>query len=275
MPAMLTNDFQALSAMMIELDGTDIFMATGGQPLRPELPSVVLIHGAGLDHSVWALQSRWFSYHGRNVIAPDLPGHGRSGGAPLATIADMGDWISTVLATLGIAQAALAGHSMGTLVALETAHRHPAKVRALGLIGASTAIPVHPDIIAAAAGNRHEAIEMLAIWGTGFAAGLGGCLAPGLWMLGGAEKLWERAAPGVLHADLAACAAYRDGPAAAASITCPTIIVQGRSDAMTPLRGAQALAKTIAGAKLTVLEGAGHMLLTERPDDVLAALATL
>jgi len=261
--------------MFIEISGTDIFMATGGQPLRPELPSVVLIHGSGLDHSVWALQSRWLAHHGRNVVAPDLPAHGKSGGAPLASIGAMADWIARVLAALGIAQAALIGHSMGTLVALETARRHPEKVRALGLIGASAAIPVHPDIVAAAAENRHEAIDMLAIWGTGFSAGLGGCLAPGLWMLGGAEKLWERAAPGVLHADLAACAGYRDGPAAAVAVACPTIIVQGSRDAMTPLRGAQALAKMIQGAKLTVLDGAGHMLLTERPDEVLAALAAL
>jgi pimeloyl-ACP methyl ester carboxylesterase len=261
--------------MIIEVLGTDTNVASGGQPIRPGLPSIVLIHGSGLDHSVWALHSRWFAHHARNVIAPDLPGHGRSQGAPLRSIGAMADWIAALLDALGIVEAALVGHSMGTLVALETAHRHRGKVRALGLIGASTAIPVHPDIVAAAAENRHEAIDMLTIWGTGFAAGLGGCLAPGLWMAGSAEKLWERAAPGVLHADLAACDAYKDGPAAAAGVACPTAIVQGSRDAMTPLRGAQALAKTIAGAKLTVLDGAGHMLLTERPDEVLAALAAI
>ena len=261
--------------MLIDILGAETNIATGGQPIRPGLQAVVLIHGSGLDHSVWALHSRWFAHHRRNVVAPDLPGHGRSRGAPLGSIGAMADWIAGMMDALGIARAALVGHSMGTLVALETARRHPEKVRALGLVGASTAIPVHPDIVAAAAENRHEAIEMLAIWGTGFAAGLGGCLAPGMWMLGGAEKLWERAAPGVLHADLAACDAYKDGPAAAAAVACPAAIVQGSRDAMTPLRGAQALAKAIGGAKLTVLEGAGHMLLTERPDEVLAALAEI
>jgi pimeloyl-ACP methyl ester carboxylesterase len=261
--------------MFVETSGSRVNVATGGQPFRPGLPHVVLIHGAGLDHSAWALQSRWLAHHGRNVLAVDLPGHGRSGGAPLRSIGEMAEFVAGLLGALGIAAAALIGHSMGTLVALETAHRHPARVRALALIGAATAIPVHPDILAAAAENRHEAIDMLAIWGTGFAAGLGGCLAPGLWMLGGAEKLWERAAPGVLHADLAACDGYKDGPAAAASINCPTAIVQGSRDAMTPLKGAQALAKAVSGAKLTVLDGAGHMLPMERPDAVLAALAGL
>jgi pimeloyl-ACP methyl ester carboxylesterase len=261
--------------MQINVDSVNIEVATGGQPLRPDLPTVVLIHGSGLDHSVWALQSRWLAHHGRNVVAPDLPGHGKSRGAPLGSIGAMADWVARLWATLGIAQAALVGHSMGTLVALETAYRHPQRVRALGLIGAATAIPVHPDLLTAAEANAHGAIEMLTIWGTGFAAGLGGCLAPGLWMAGGAEKLWERASPGVLHADLAACNAYKDGPAAAASVACPTVIIQGSRDAMTPLRGAQALAKAVSGARLTVLEGAGHMLLAERPDEVLAALATI
>jgi pimeloyl-ACP methyl ester carboxylesterase len=261
--------------MFVEVDGARAFVATGGQGLQPGLPTVAMIHGSGLDHSVWALHSRWFAHHRRNVVALDLPGHGRSGGAALRSIAEMADWTVRLLDALRIETAALVGHSMGTLVAVEAAARHASRVRALGLVGAATAIPVHPDIVAAAEKNSHDAIEMLAIWGTGFAAGLGGCLAPGMWMLGGAEKLWERAAPGVLHADLIACTTYTNGPAAAASVICPTIIVQGSRDAMTPLRGAQALAKTVAGASLTVLDGAGHMLLTERPDEVLAALAAI
>jgi pimeloyl-ACP methyl ester carboxylesterase len=241
--------------MRIEIDGIGVFFATGGQPLRPGLPSLVLIHGSGLDHSTWALQSRWFAHHGRNVVAVDLPGHGRSAGAPLKSIEAMADWVAAMLARLEIA--------------------HPAAVRALGLVGAAPAIPVHPDILAAAAENRHDAIDMLTIWGLGFSAGLGGCKAPGMWMHGGAEKLWERAAPGVLSADLVACNAFAGGPEAAASITCPMVIVQGSRDAMTPLRGARELAKAIPGVHLTVLEGAGHMLPAERPDEVLAALANL
>jgi pimeloyl-ACP methyl ester carboxylesterase len=261
--------------MRTEIDGIDIFFATGGQPLRPALPSIVLIHGSGLDHATWALQSRWFAHHGRNVVAVDLPGHGRSAGAPLTSIEAMADWVAALLARLEIAQAALVGHSMGSLVALAAAQRHPAAIRALGLVGAAPAIPVHPDILAAAVENRHDAIDMLTIWGLGFAAGLGGCKAPGMWMHGGAEKLWERAAPGVLSADLIACNAFAGGAKAAESIACPTVIVQGSRDAMTPLRGARELAKAIPGAHLTVLEGAGHMLPAERPDELLAALGGL
>jgi pimeloyl-ACP methyl ester carboxylesterase len=261
--------------MWIDVDGSRMFAANGGQPLRPDLPAVVLIHGAGLDHSVWALQSRWLAHHGRNVLAVDLPAHGRSAGAPLRSIAEMADFVARLLDASGIAQAALVGHSMGSFVALEAARRHPGRVRALGLVGTAAAMPVHPDLLAAAEANAHDAIDMLTIWGTGVAAGMGGCLAPGLWISGGAETLWERAAPGVLHADLVACNVYKDAPAAAASATCPTVIVQGSRDIMTPLRSTQTLAKAMPNATLTVLDGAGHMLLTERPDEVLAVLGRI
>lgn len=254
------------------VDGQKTFVATGGQPLRPDLPAVVLIHGAGLDHSVWALQSRWLAHHGRNVLAVDLPGHGRSAGAPLRSIPEMADFVVRLLDAAGIAQAALIGHSMGSFVALEAARRHPARIRALGLIGTAAAMPVHPDLLAAAEANSPDAIAMLTIWGTGFAAGIGGCRAPGMWMSGGAEAVWHRAAPGVLHTDLAACDAYKEAPLAAAAVSCPVAIVQGGSDIMTPLRSTHMLTKAMPAATLTVLHGAGHMLLSERPDEVMAAL---
>lgn len=261
--------------MRIDVAGAPAFVATGGAAFDAAKPTMVLVHGAGLDHSVWALQTRYLAHHGRNALAVDLPGHGRSGGAPLASIAAMADWIAALLDALGVADAALVGHSMGSLVALESAHRHPTRVRALGLIGTTGKMPVHPDLLAAAAANSFDAIAMLSRWGHGARAALGDCKAPGMWMTGGAERVLERAVPGVLHADLAACHAYATGAEAAAAITCPTVIVQGRLDAMTPLRAATALAGAIAGAKLTVLEGAAHMLLAERPDEVLRAIAAL
>lgn len=260
--------------MLIEVQGAPAFVATGGVALSAERPATALIHGAGLDHSVWALQSRWLAHHGRSVLAVDLPGHGRSGGAPLDSIGAMADWIAALLHAAGFAQAALVGHSMGSLVALEAAHRHPTLVRALGLIGTTAAMPVHPDLLSESASGSQTAIHMLSRWGHG-AAALGHCQAPGLWMTGTAERVLERGAPGVLGTDLAACNAYRDGPAAAAAITCPTVIVQGSRDVMTPLKAASSLAAMIGGAKLTVLDGAAHMLLAERPDAVRAAIATL
>mgnify|MGYP003694180125 CR=1 FL=1 len=121
--------------MQLSVNGADTFVATGGRPFDPSLPAVVMLHGAGFDHSTWALHSRWFAHHGYSVLAPDLPGHGRSAGTPLPTIADMADWTAALLDAAGAPKAKLVGHSMGSLIALETSARHPDKVSGLSLIG--------------------------------------------------------------------------------------------------------------------------------------------
>src|SRR5437870_13114657 len=121
--------------MQLTVNGIDTFVATGGREFDKSQPTIVLLHGAGFDHSTWALHSRWFAHHGYGVLAPDLPGHGRSAGAPLSTIAEMADWTASLLDRVGAAKAWLVGHSMGSLIAIETAARHPAKVSALSLIG--------------------------------------------------------------------------------------------------------------------------------------------
>src|ERR1700744_5905542 len=116
--------------MQLSVNGVDTFVATGGKPFDESLPTVVLLHGAGFDHSTWALHSRWFAHHGFSVLAPDLPGHGRSAGPALQSIADMADWTAALLDSARAAKAQLIGHSMGSLIALETAARYPAKVSA-------------------------------------------------------------------------------------------------------------------------------------------------
>src|SRR6059058_1897949 len=121
--------------MQLTVNGIDTFVATGGREFDKSQPTIVLLHGAGFDHSTWALHSRWFAHHGFGVLAPDLPGHGRSNGAPLSTIAEMADWTAALLDAAGVDKAWLVGHSMGSLIAIETAARHPAKVSALSRIG--------------------------------------------------------------------------------------------------------------------------------------------
>jgi pimeloyl-ACP methyl ester carboxylesterase len=258
--------------MNLSVNGTDIFAATGGREFDASQPTIVLLHGAGFDHSTWALHSRWFAHHGYGVLVPDLPGHGRSAGTPLKTIADMADWTAALLDAAGAAKARLVGHSMGSLIALETAARHPAKVSALDLIGTAATMTVGPDLLKAAEANDHAAIDMVSIWGLGFQAELGGSLAPGLWMHSGAQRVLEQCRPGVLFHDLAACNAYQNALAAAAQITIPATFILGERDMMTPAKAGKALAAALPNSRTVVLRGAGHMMMVERPDELLAAL---
>jgi pimeloyl-ACP methyl ester carboxylesterase len=195
--------------MQLSVKGSDTFIATGGRPFDPNLPAVVMLHGAGLDHSTWALHSRWFAHHGYSVLAPDLPDHGRSSGKALTTIADMADWTAALLEAAGAPKAKLVGHSMGSLIALETSVRHPDKVSGLSLIGTAATMTVGPDLLKAAEANDPDAIDMVSIWGLGFKAELGGSLAPGLWMHQGAQRVLQQTRLGLLYSDLNACNSAR------------------------------------------------------------------
>ncbi len=258
--------------MELVVDGKRAYAYTAGRALDANLPSVAFVHGAANDHSAFLLQSRYFAYHGCNALAFDLPGHGRSQGAPLATIGTMADWVDAALQAAGVAQAALVGHSMGSLVALECAARHPDRVRALALVGTSAPMPVGAVLLDAAHEDSPAAFDMLNIWGHSGAAQIGGNTVPGMWMTGAYLRLLERAKPQVLHVGLKACADYVDGPASAAKVKCPTLFVLGSRDIMTPPRNAKDLRAAIAGSRTVTLEGAGHSLLAERPDAVLDAL---
>ncbi|TGN84296.1 alpha/beta hydrolase [Bradyrhizobium yuanmingense] len=258
--------------MKLSVNGTDVFVATGGRDFDMSLPAVVFIHGAGFDHSTWALHTRWFAHHGFAVLAPDLPGHGRSTGPSLGSIAEMADWTAALLHAAGAAKAHLIGHSMGSLISLETAARHPDKVSALSLIGTAATMTVGPDLLKAAEANSQDANDMVSIWGLGFNAELGGSLAPGLWMHGGAQAVLRACEPGVLFRDLSACNSYTNALAAAATVKVPTTLILGERDMMTPAKAGKALAAAIPHAKTIVVPGAGHMIMAERPDELLAAL---
>lgn len=258
--------------MKLQVSGREVFVATGGRDFDPTVPAVVLIHGAGFDHTAWALHSRWFAHNGFSVLVPDLPGHGRSAGPVLSSIAEMADWTAALLNAAGAKRAHLIGHSMGSLIALETAARHPDHVSALSLIGTAATMTVGQDLLKAAEANDQAAIDMVSIWGLGFSAELGGSLAPGLWMHGGAQRTLQHCAPGVLHSDLAACNAYANALTAAAKVAVPTTVILGERDMMTPAKAGKALAAAIPNARTVVLAGAGHMMMSERPDELLAAI---
>jgi pimeloyl-ACP methyl ester carboxylesterase len=258
--------------MELHVDGHTVFCATGGKDFDAALPTTLFIHGASFDRTVWKLQARYFAWHGGNVLAVDLPGHGRSAGAPLTSIEAMADWIVRLLDAAGVDRAALVGHSMGGQVALDCAGRHAARVRALAILGGALAIPVNDALLQPAAADDHLAFDLLNVWGYGRRAQLGVHRMPGLWMMKGGLRVMERAAKGVLHADLTATNAYQGGAAAAASVACPALVIIGEKDLMTPAKAGRALAEAIPGAQAVTLPGLGHIMLEEDPDATLDAL---
>jgi pimeloyl-ACP methyl ester carboxylesterase len=258
--------------MELSVNGANVFAATGGRPFDPARPAIVFLHGAGLDHTCWQLEARWFAWHGWSALAVDLPAHGRSGGRPLASIEAFSDWLIALLDAAGVARAALVGHSMGAVIALETAARAAARVTRLALLGVSAAMPVHPALLKAAREEPERAYDMMTGWCFANAAKLGGNVAPGLWMTGGARALLATGREGALAADLSACAAWTSGKESAERVRCPTLVVLGALDVMTPAKSGRELAASISGAKVVEIAGSGHMMMQEAPDATLDAL---
>jgi len=258
--------------MIIKVKKRQTYIYTGARDFVPGQPSIVFIHGNGLDHTVWLLYSRYFAHHKRNALAVDLPGHGRSQGPPLETITDMADWIAEVLNAMKIDQCAIVGHSMGSLVALEAAARHPQRFTRLCLLATAVPMTVSVPLLDAARQNRHTAFDMINLWGHSHHGQVGGNQAPGMWMSGLAIRLLERSGPGVLYAGLNACNEYKHGMDSAARVQCPTLMILGQLDAMTPVRMAHALETVIPNVQCSILEDCGHMLMAEKPNQVLDLL---
>jgi pimeloyl-ACP methyl ester carboxylesterase len=225
-----------------------------------------------MDHSCWPLQSRWFAWHGWSVVVPDLPGHGRSGGALLEHVTDMAAWTGRVLTAAGVSQAAIIGHSMGGAIALEAAASLGTRVTSVALVGSAATMPVHQDLLSAADNDTPRAYEMMIRWGHSPGAKLGGNRVPGIWMMGSARALFARSRPGVLHADLAACDSWKTGAVAASKVRCTALVVVGERDTMVPPKKGRELATLIAGAKIISLRQCGHLILSEAPDECLEAL---
>lgn len=260
--------------MRMTVAGREAYAYTGSRPLDASLPTMLFVHGAANDHSVWTLQSRYFAFHGCNVLAVDLPGHGKSAGPALATVEDLAAWLWTLLDTVGVAQVRLVGHSMGALVVLEAAARQPDRTQRIALVGPAVPMAVSDDLLTAARDDEPLAHALINGWSLSAAGKLGASPQPGMSLAGSGLALLARAAPGVLACDLGACRDYAGGLAAAQAYRGPALLIMGARDQMAPPKGAQALATTLAAPTQVTLADTGHSLMAEQPDAVLDALCS-
>lgn len=258
--------------MKVDIGGDSTYAYTGGRPFVPGRPYVVFVHGAAQDHSVWALQSRYFAHHGFNALALDLPGHGRSDGRALDSVEALAVWLVAMLDAVDIPRALLVGHSMGALGCLELAAKAPERARGLALLGPAVPMAVSDELLAAARDDEQLAYEMINAWSFGPARQLGANAVPGLWLTGNSLRLMQRNRPGVLATDLRACAAYEGGLHAARAVQCPTLLVIGARDLMAPAKVTPDLIAALRSPQVVTLPGAGHSMMAEEPDAVLDAL---
>ncbi len=252
--------------MYFDVKGTQVFATTGGKPFVPEQPVVVFLHGAGGDHTVWNLQSRFFAFRGYSVLALDLPGHTNSDGAPLDSIEEMADWLNDVIEAVDCRDVSLVAHSMGCLVGLELGSRYPERLRSLSLIASGLATPVNDALLGAARDKPEAAIAMMTSWGYGAAGHYTRGPVPGSAMIASGQMVMRGNTPDALHADLSACNNYANGKQAAPLVKAPVQVIAAGKDRMAPKKATDALIAHLPDPDVTVIADSGHMVPQEAPN---------
>jgi len=258
--------------MLLTVNNKHAYAYTGGKAFDAKLPTVVFVHGAQHDHSVWILQSRYLAHHGYGVLALDLPGHGRSEGPALTSIGELAEWVTAAQDAAVVSEAVIVGHSMGSLIALECAARRPDRVAKIALLATAYPMKVSAELLDATKNDEPLAQDMVNIWSHLAYAQYPNNPGPGFWVIGENLRLMQRQKPGVMQVDFVACNAYAGGEEAAAKVRCPTLFLLARRDSMTPLRAAQGFAKSIKDAQVVAIDGSGHNMMGEKPDEVLDTL---
>ena len=261
--------------MELTIDGRRSYAYSGGKAFDASLPCVVFIHGALNDHSVWTLLARWFAHHGHAVLALDLPGHGRSAGPPLADAQALADWVLALLDAAGVRKAALVGHSMGSLIALEAAGRAPERVERLVMLGTAVPMKVSDALMQTSLNDPLKAIDMVNTFSHASTASKPSYPGPGSWLHGSSRALMRRVQAGqpglnLFHHDFGVCDRYAGGLAAAAKVRCPATVVVGSRDQMTSPKQTAAIVEALNARVRSV--DAGHTMMSEAPNAVLAAL---
>lgn len=235
-----------------------LFYAQRGLPT----PALVTIHGAGGSHQHWGLQLQALR-HGVRVIGLDLPGHGRSPGPGRSSVDDYCRVLLAALDALGLEHVVLAGHSMGGAIALAIALTTPERVTGLVLVGTGARLPVMPALFAHL--ERDPALAARLVVERAYARSAD----PALRAAG--EIFFTQVDPQVFRGDLLACAAF-DVMGHLNAIHCPTLVICGEEDRITPPKFSRYLRDSIAGSELVMVPDAGHMVQIEQPGLVSEAM---
>ncbi len=258
----------------------EAYAYTGGKAFDAKLPTVVLIHGVLNDHSVWILQSRYLAHHGFNVLAVDLPGHGRSGGEAPRSVQEAAAFVAQLLDAAGVQQAALVGHSWGSLIALQAAADLKDRISHAVLVGTAFPMKVSPALIEASLNEPMKALKMVNVFSRATLAAPPSALGPGTWVYGASMALGRRVLASnpkvnIFHRGFVACDSYDQGLQAMAAVTCPVLFVLGERDQMTPPKAAKSLIDqaTATGKTYRVVNvPMGHHQMTESPEETLKAM---
>lgn len=219
--------------MIYTVHDAPLYAYTGGKVFDSAKPTAVFIHGVLNDHSVWILQTRHFANHGWNVLALDLPGHGRSGGKAPTSVEEAAQSVIALLDASGVEKAVLIGHSFGSLIALHATAENPTRVSQLMMVGTAYPMRVSPALLESSLNSPQKAIQMVNVFSHSTLAPPPSALGPGTWLLGGSKALMRRVLASNPHENIfnigfKACDSYDQGEVSMGKVTCPILFLLGK-----------------------------------------------
>ncbi|WP_066635647.1 alpha/beta fold hydrolase [Desulfolucanica intricata] len=241
----------------VDIEGHNYYYSQNYQG-NPKLnnQTIIFIHGAGGNHKFWYNQSKELSSEFL-INVPDLPGHGKSEGTPINNIAGYSSFINKFIDSTAKAPVYLAGHSMGGAIAMDFALKYPQKLKKLILIGTGPRLRVMPQILETFSKGQHF-LELVNWFYR---------KNPPQTLLDLAKKDVISTNPKVWFADFTACNNF-DITDNLKNIKTNTLVIGAAEDMLTPLKYSKTLERELPRAKLEVIDGAGHMMMLEKPDQV-------
>jgi len=240
---------------IIDIDNIKIACRLHPAEFAEHRQNLVFVHGSGGEHTSWVYQySRLHQQF--NMVVLDLPGHGLSTGDGESDVDRYCLWIKKLLDVLHLNKPVLVGHSLGAAIVMRFAVLYPQDIKGIVLVGGGLKLPVNPDWLAGLKMNPAQTVELACKYSLAeenrprFFEAL--------------KKSLAKARMDVFFGDLTACDKL-DLTADIDRIKVPTLVVCGTEDKMTPASFSRRIAESISGAKLCLIEGAGHMVMLEKP----------
>jgi pimeloyl-ACP methyl ester carboxylesterase len=224
--------------------------------------SLIFIHGSGGDHSRWLFQYAKLHKH-YNILAIDLPGHGHSQGNGENNVENYCHWVGELLNILPLKNPIIVGHSLGAAITLQFALNYPQKIKGIIPVGGGLKMPVNPSFLELVKKNPAEAIDLIC------KISLAKENRPQFFDR--LKKSLSLASANILYDDLSACNKL-NLTEEIGKIVVPVLVICGAEDKMMPPDFSRQITENISGAKLCLIEGAGHMVMMERPQEFNGAL---
>ena len=239
------------------------YRESGKPQTKEQHPPLILIHGAGGNALHWPTQVRRMK--DRWVLSVDLPGHGNSDANGQSTIEGYVGCLEAWMDELAIERAVWTGHSMGGAISLMASLTIPSRVAGLVLVGTGARLRVHPSIleITANAQTLSGAVELIMSWAFSPQA-------PKQLVALVGKRMAETPSL-VLHHDFKACDQF-DVMRRLDEIQAPALVICGEDDRLTAPKYSQFLVDHIPQATLRLIDGAGHLVMLEKPEEVAQAI---